>query len=447
MLLFEAFLCILFASWLNRNFHFMKALPDEIKREDDVLLQGTPFISTIAFFYINLLLNDQTLKIAIGLTIVLLTGTFYLFRASAKIRADPKARYDSMHFLVLLATITIYELTVIPLSLYIGVFSLPILLVVLWISGFALIVFLPIALVSMYFPIRYGVQQPKWVRKDNDNTMQNLKASQISKRLSMKNLRFTEKSYLLILSVILIAVSIIMLVFVSPNSLGYDLAISLMSTSLTVFFLDLMLLVREEREWKNVEKYINRMIASENTLITSELLRYLEPEENESLFKLSLSQTNDSKLRSDMIISRLRVLQKKEDLKLSPYAYNNSLNKESLKVLSEVKSRLADIQIKYGRQLRDPVLVEKIQKLQDGIDLLTLSGQLGNSLPKMQSQVATIQNTLKSLDVNAPIFNIIKNADMKDFDTLTQTAVEIPIRALLNEIIELWDMGITFNII
>jgi hypothetical protein len=191
----------------------------------------------------------------------------------------------------------------------------------------------------------------------------------------MKSIKLTEKSYLLLLSVILIVVSIVVLVFVMPNSLGYDLALSLMSTSITVFFLDLMLIIREEREWENIEKYINRMIASENSLITSELLRYVEPEENEILFKLSLSQVNDNKIRSDMIISRLRELQKKEDLKLSSYAYNFNLNKESLKSLLEAKNRLSDIQIKYSRQLRDPVLVERLQKLQDGIDLLNLSGK------------------------------------------------------------------------
>jgi hypothetical protein len=127
----------------------------------------------------------------------------------------------------------------------------------------------------------------------------------------MKGIRITEKLYLLILSSLLILVSIGLIAFFSPNSLGYDLALSLISTGITVFFLDLMLTLREERDWRNVKKYAYLSIAAENSVIFSELLRYVEIEGNEKLFKLSLSQFYDKKVRSDMIFAKLLELQKK----------------------------------------------------------------------------------------------------------------------------------------
>jgi hypothetical protein len=262
----------------------------------------------------------------------------------------------------------------------------------------------------------------------------------------MKGIRITEKSYLLLLSIFLIVVSVIMLVLVTPNSLGYDLGLSLISTSITVFFLDLMLIIREERDWRNVEKTAYSMISTENSVIFSELLRFIEMEGNELLFKLSLSQFNDMKVRGDMIFAKLLELQKKEEFIFSSYALDYNSNKESIKVLLEAKNKLADIQIRYSSQLRDPTLIERLQKIQDGIELLNLSNQLGNNLPKIKSQATTIQNNLHNYHINTPFTDIIKNANLEDFNKLPEMAMNIPIKSLINEIIELWKKGFEFNI-
>lgn len=262
----------------------------------------------------------------------------------------------------------------------------------------------------------------------------------------MKGIRITEKLYLLLLSILLVVVSIAVLVLVTPNSLGYDLALSLISTSITVFFLDLMLIFREERDWQNVEKYAHSMIAAQNSVIFSELLRFVEIEGNELLFKISLSQFNDKKVRSDMILAKLLELQKKETFKFSSYAMDFNSNKESLKLFIEAKEKLADIQIRYNRQLRDPKLIEWLQKIQDSIDLLNLGTQLGSSLPKIKSQVTTLQNNIQKFQIKAPLLDMINNADL-DFNKLTETALDIPIKSLINEIIELWKMGIDFSIV
>jgi hypothetical protein len=125
--------------------------------------------------------------------------------------------------------------------------------------------------------------------------------------------------------------------------------------------------------------------------------------------------------------------------------YNS--NKESLKLFLKARNRLADIQVRYGNQLRDPALIEKLQQIQNGIELLTLNGQLGISLPKIKSQVSTMQNNLQNYHINPPIADIIKNANLEDFNKLTELGLEIPIKSLINEIIELWNMGIDFSIV
>ena len=255
----------------------------------------------------------------------------------------------------------------------------------------------------------------------------------------MKKFRLTEKLYLLFLSIILIVVSITLLVFVTPSSLGYDLSLSLMSTSITVFFLDLMLIIREEREWGNIEKYVHSRIASQNSMIVSELLRFVEPEDKELLFKLTLSQLNDKKVKSEIIFRKLCELKQKETLTLSPYAMDFNSNKESLKLFLDVKNDIADIQVRYSRQLRDPNLIERLQKIQDALELLYLNGQIGTVLPKFKNQVTTFQNNLQN--VNTPLLNMVKN------DQFTKTAMDIPIKSLITEIIELWKIGIDFSIV
>ncbi|MDR2970937.1 MAG: hypothetical protein LBU83_03275 [Bacteroidales bacterium] len=277
----------------------------------------------------------------------------------------------------------------------------------------------------------------------------------------MKRIRMTEKLYLSLFFVIALSVSIISLYVLSVypdfalNSLGYDLVLILMSTAITVFFLSLIPIIREEKEWKNIGKYVNRMIASESTMITGELLNYLESEESITCFMLELSQNSDNKTKSGMIITRLRELQKKEKIELSAYAYDHESNDASLKVLLEAKSRLADIQIKYVKHLKNSDIVESLQKVQDGIALLNRSRELmilpqlmasfQNMCQQMPQPVRdSFQNMVKQspIDVNS----IIDDKTIPDqFQTVIQSFVELPIKVLLNEIIALWDRGITFS--
>jgi len=150
---------------LSKKLKTVQATPDEIKREDDVLLQGTPFISAILFFYLNILLSNSAYKLILGLTIVLGTGTFYVTRGLAKIKSNPMFRFESIFFLVFLATGVTYELISIALTaLVFSILTLPLIADVLVISVLAIIVFLPVTFAIVYFPVRYGARTPKLLK-------------------------------------------------------------------------------------------------------------------------------------------------------------------------------------------------------------------------------------------------------------------------------------------
>jgi len=161
----EGILCLLLIPKIENKFHFVKALPEEIKREDDVLLQGIPFISAILFFYLNILFSNSGIKLILGLTIVLATGTFYVSRALAKIKCNAQYRFESIYFLIFLVTGVIYEIIVIIFIILIAPsLTIPLIVEVLVISGLVIIIFLPLAFAVAYFPIRYGVRSPKWLK-------------------------------------------------------------------------------------------------------------------------------------------------------------------------------------------------------------------------------------------------------------------------------------------
>lgn len=150
----------------TRNFptkyHFLKAPPEEIKREDDVLLQGTPFISAILFFYVNMLMPDGNNKLIIAFAIAVSTGTFYVLRARAKIKSDAKYRFWSVYFLIFLCASFIYEIIAITYPLYAHfLLTTPVLFQILLVSSLAIIPIFSLALATSYFPYRYGVERKR----------------------------------------------------------------------------------------------------------------------------------------------------------------------------------------------------------------------------------------------------------------------------------------------
>jgi len=142
--------------WLERNKDSIKAHPEEVKREDDVLLQGTTFCSAILFFYVNLMLSNELDKIMLSILIVVFGIPFYCLRAYAKIKDKPKYRYYSMYLFAFLVGSYITAISVATLP---GIFNNSVsLFVILLLFG------IPGALlrdaIGSYFKIRYGFDNP-----------------------------------------------------------------------------------------------------------------------------------------------------------------------------------------------------------------------------------------------------------------------------------------------
>jgi len=73
-----------------------KADADEIKREDDVLLEAVAFSQSVLFVLLSVMQSEDKLREALLYGTVTTTLAFYTLRAWAKIKDSPKYRYYSM---------------------------------------------------------------------------------------------------------------------------------------------------------------------------------------------------------------------------------------------------------------------------------------------------------------------------------------------------------------
>jgi hypothetical protein len=84
------------------NITIKKAGKQELRREDDILLQSVPFLSAIVFFYVNFLIEDLRFKTVLSLFIVVSAICFYLLRVWGKLKESPRHRFFSMILLAIL---------------------------------------------------------------------------------------------------------------------------------------------------------------------------------------------------------------------------------------------------------------------------------------------------------------------------------------------------------
>lgn len=152
--------CLFLALKIEGHYPIAEADAEEIKREDDVLLQGTPFISAILLFYLNTLVTDTHNKIILANAIVYLTVIFFVLRGYAKIKSNPVSRFFSAIFLVWLASSFgfVFLISYFP-SIFPYILNLPLLGSVLFGIGLAMVPILSTALAVVYFRQRYGVKQ------------------------------------------------------------------------------------------------------------------------------------------------------------------------------------------------------------------------------------------------------------------------------------------------
>jgi hypothetical protein len=154
--------CFFLAKEVVKRHPVAKAMDKEIEREDDVLLQGITFLSTILFFYVNTLIPDANGKVAISLMIVVANGSFYLLRAVAKVKSNPFYRLLSVFFLVWVVSLYCFGLILLlsPTTFPI-VLNLPPLIFTLVAVGLTVLSFLLVSLVIVFFAQRYGTFKPR----------------------------------------------------------------------------------------------------------------------------------------------------------------------------------------------------------------------------------------------------------------------------------------------
>ena len=254
----------------------------------------------------------------------------------------------------------------------------------------------------------------------------------------------SEKTYLIIFSVVLSVISVLLLTWVIPNgfieyNLGINIFTSLVSTVITVIFLSVFLTIREEREWKIVKKTVYAMIGTELAILFAELLRLTENEIEEIGFKSSLLYTKDAKIRKEMIFSKLSELQKKEPLQLTASSVSIfRSDKELLASFLDIKRNLRDVQIRYGRHLTSKI-TERLIKLQDLLELMNMSYKLDIMWNKLQSQLPLLKELMHKLMPQ------MSDQNLSSID-LVQNALPTCIKFLIQVTYELWKMGIEFDL-
>ncbi len=78
-----------------------KATTEELKREDDVLLQSTALSQSVFFIYLNLIPTSRLIDI-LKWTVPTVAILFYTIRAYAKVKDNARYRYYSVFVLVLI---------------------------------------------------------------------------------------------------------------------------------------------------------------------------------------------------------------------------------------------------------------------------------------------------------------------------------------------------------
>jgi hypothetical protein len=100
---------LLLASLLKKRFLFRQAEEEELKREDDILLQSTAFSQSILFIYLTLM-EPTELILALKFFIPFFAFLFYTVRAYAKLKNSNQYRFLSMQVLGLVLGISIATL-------------------------------------------------------------------------------------------------------------------------------------------------------------------------------------------------------------------------------------------------------------------------------------------------------------------------------------------------
>lgn len=245
----------------------------------------------------------------------------------------------------------------------------------------------------------------------------------------------SERIYLILFSSALVIASL--LVFYQPNtviSIDWKIGIvtSLLSTVLTVIFLSIFLAVREEREWRAVKVNVYSRIGMELTLLFSEIVRFVEGDFGEACFQQGLLCTSDSKIRKELIFSKLSDLNKKPNLALNePYLSGFLSDRRMVDTLLQVKKNLFDLQISYGRHLSSKD-TEAMMRIQDGIESIIRTAEMHLFLTKLTPEITKMMQTFLQQQ------NVCEEKVYRDVITFA-------VKSLITELNKLWKNGLHFG--
>jgi hypothetical protein len=268
-------------------------------------------------------------------------------------------------------------------------------------------------------------------------------------------LNISENKYLIIFSILSFATSVVFLFLGLTKKMEYNLAIGLFTsfftTAFTVFFVNIFLNYRQEIEWRSVKKIIYSKIAVETSDLFSCMLSLTEKKIEENLFKLSLVMENDSAHRKKMILYKLKEIKERDPIVLSPVALQVlQTDKPFRDILTNVKNKIADIQVKYANNLKDAKVAEELIRIHDSLSVLDYFGQLSKN-------VLIISEFIKKYGDN-PVFKAImtpKNSDVElteknlptFFEEAANSLVIVFVFTQINSIYKLWQLGVQFDIL
>jgi hypothetical protein len=172
-------------------------------------------------------------------------------------------------------------------------------------------------------------------------------------------------------------------------------------------------------------------------LLFGELLLFTENELDEIGFKLSLLYAKDVSIRKEMILSKLSELIKKEPLQLTSL-YVTVFRSDTIltKLFLDIKKNLGDVQVRYGRHL-NPKITESLIITQDLLELWNMSYEMDLRWNKPQGQsLIDLANKLMSSQQQDQKLSSI---------ALIENVLPTYVKRLLQEIYELWKMGIEFD--
>ena len=128
----------------------------------------------------------------------------------------------------------------------------------------------------------------------------------------------------------------------------YNLAIGLftsfLTTAFTVFFLNIFLNYRKQKQWKSVKDSALFEIKMEIGAIFSEIIELVNGPFIAASFKMTVMNTKDANTRKSMIFSKIKEFNSTKPIKLAV----NSLEPYNYNFFTETRNNLYSIHVIYG---------------------------------------------------------------------------------------------------